>query len=356
MTSDATAICVQSNGRAESKAVPLVSDPVRAHLRRWLGLPWPPQFFIPGCFCCGGGASGYSCGGVDAFSTSFYAQTDRTSFATDVTSNIAAAALSTSRGEAAGVANPGVAGYVAGGRTSSLGAVALCDKLTFSTGITSAVGTSDLSTARYALATLSERTSKAYFAGGYSTAATTAAERLSFSNDTTAAQGTATLTIARGGVRGLSEGTTKGYWGGGFTGFAIWTAQTDKITFATDSSAVQTSANLSIPRDRYQSMSDGSTKGYLAGGQTGAGISVCDKVTFATDVTNSQTSVAITRQGGTGFADGVSGYALGGIEPAGLSKSGHKFIFATDTVVSLGAGSDLSLARTGLSGFSTVAL
>lgn len=325
-------------------------------LNSWLPLPWPPEFFVPSCFCCGGSANAYSCGGVDAFNTAFYATTDRTVFATDVTSSVAAANLTTNRGEAAGVSNPDVAGYMAGGKTSGNVVVVTADKLIFATETTGTATAADLSTGRHALGGLSERDSKAYFAGGFSTPITSIADKLTFATNSTNANTSADLSTARGGLCGMSQGTTKGFWGGGFTGSLSRTTRTDKITFASDTTASQTTADLSTGRDRYQSMSDGSSKGYFAGGQTGIGFSICDKLTFATDSSASQTSAAINRYGGAGMANGVIGYALGGIDAAGVSKSGNKFTFATDSVATLGIGSNLSTQRTGIAGLSTVGL
>lgn len=333
----------------------LLYAPASGKLPAWLPLPWPPGFFVPGCFCCGEGARAFSCGGSDAFATVFFATTDRTQFSTDITTAVSGAALSSPRGEAAGVANPALCGYIAGGRTAAAAPVQTTDKLSFASETTAAATTANLTAGRYALAGLSERTNKAYFAGGFSTPVTVTADKLTFASDTTSAQTSANLSISRGGPRGISEGATKGYWGGGFTAPAAWTARTDKLTFATDSSAAQTSANLTVARDRYHAMSDGAVKGYFAGGQTGAGLTICDKVTFATDTTTAQTSAAIQRINGAAMADGVGAYATGGVA-GGVSKSAHKFAFSTDTVSALGVGSDLSASRTGVTGLSTVGL
>jgi hypothetical protein len=154
----------------------------------------------------------------------------------------------------------------------------------------------------------------------------------------------------------MTEGTSKGYWGGGFTGLSSWTTRTDKISFSTDTSVSQTTADLSAGRDRYQSVSDGSSKGYFAGGQTGSHLSICDKVTFATDVTVAQTTITLARIGGSGMSNGINGLALGGIDLTGLSKSANKLAFATDSISALGSSSDLSTARTGVTGCSMAAL
>jgi hypothetical protein len=72
------------------------------------------------------------------------------------------------------------------------------------------------------------------------------ADKLTYSTDTTAAQTTANLSQARNYLAGISEGT-KGYFAGGNTGAIVATA--DKLTYSTDTTAAQTSANLSQARN-----------------------------------------------------------------------------------------------------------
>src|SRR6185436_16084835 len=101
---------------------------------------------------------------------------------------------------------------------------------------------------------LSERTTKAYFAGGghdvsgVLTAVATA-DKLTFAGDSTSAVSTADLSAARKFPQGMSEGTSKGYWAGG----AVTTASTavttvDKLTFSNDTGSAQGSAALTVAR------------------------------------------------------------------------------------------------------------
>lgn len=213
-----------------------------------------------------------------------------------------------------------------------------------------------LTVPRYIAGTLSERATKAYFAGGISTSLLLTSDKVSFSTDVTSAVSTADLSSVRAGLRGLTDGTTKGFFGGGFTGALSWTARTDKLSFSSDVASAQTTANLSVARDRYHAISDGSSKGYFAGGQTGIGISLSDRLNFATETTAILASAAINRYGGSAMSNGPAGYTFAGIDSSGLSKSGNKFTFSTDSVVALGIGSNLSIQRTGVAGASTVGL
>jgi hypothetical protein len=159
----------------------------------------------------------------------------------------------------------------------------------------------------------------------------------------------------------LTEGTTKGYWAGGFTGTpAISTIvrTADRVTFSSDATAAMTSADLITAVSQCESGSNG-VKGYWAGGQTGIGVLNCDKTTFSTDTTTAQTSAGIQRHFGSspsGLADGTTLIALGGVDSVGLSASGHKITFATDIATNLGSGANLTTARQALAGLSTVAL
>lgn len=341
-----------------ARTEPLSTRPTGDHgrLPHWLTLPWPPAFFIPGCFCCGTGARAYSCGGMDPISPVFFVTADRTHFATDTTSYVPSANLSSARSESGAVGNAGIAGYIAGGKTSNAVPVTTADKLTFSSETTAATTSAVLSLARYSHGSLSERSNKAYFAGGFSTPVSLIADMLTFATDSTAAQSTANLSVSRGGLRGISEGATKGYFAGGYIGSNNWTARCDKLTFATDAAASQTTANLSNGRDRYHGLSDGMAQGYFAGGQSTAVLSTFDKITFATDVTAALTTTSMYRYAGSSMSNGVIGYALGGGDVGGLSKSGHKVTFSTDVVTALGASADLSAQRMTIAGFSTVAL
>src|SRR5262249_58724949 len=134
--------------------------------------------------------------------------------------------------------NPGMAGYAMGGNTTSTATVVTADKLDFSNDSTSAKTTANLSQPRSQLYGVSERVTKGYVAGGFTTAtpvvAVVTADKLTFSGDSTAAQTTASLSTARKASVGISEGTTKGYLGGGYSGSIITTlvVTADKIGFS----------------------------------------------------------------------------------------------------------------------------
>jgi len=287
---------------------------------------------------------------------------DKSDMAAETTSAVATANLSGNRAAMAGAANPGVAGYCCGGTTtfSSGTDLATCDKTTFSNDTTSATASGNLSQARWELCALSERTTKAYWiAGGHLVAgiltAVKTADVLTFSGDSTAAQTSADLTTAVKFPAGMNGGSTKGYVAGGAKTTASDVVVTAyKVTFSGDSTATQASANLTVARFGSYAGFDGSTKGYWVGGQNGSPLSTIDKIVVSTDTT-SAISATMSRNEGSSGSDGTKLVCFSGSisDPAG-----QKITFATDTVVGFGTGGNgnLSVARQACTGFSTVAL
>lgn len=317
-----------------------LARPGHAHLSRWLSLPWPPGF---GWCCCTPGANGYTCGG--SLGGTFYTRCDKTSFSSETTASTTTADLTVARNGLAAVGNPDLHGYYCGG--SSGPHLALTDKLTFASDTTAAATTANLSVVKSTPAGVSERSTKAYIAGGF-TGATFATrslvtDKLTFSGDTTAAATTANLSLARAQLVGVTEGASKGYFAGGITAAGTAQATADLITYSTDSTAAQTTANLSTVRHSLHGFSDGSTFGWFAGGNTGSGgaSSIVDRVTFSTDTTAVRTSAAFGHQQGHGMSDGTKGLAT----TADAVATVYKFVFATEVDSALGVSGDLSQAR-----------
>ena len=134
---------------------------------------------------------------------------------------------------------------------------------------------------------------KGYFAGGNTGANVTTTDKMSFSTETTAAQSTANLSQSRYIPYGVGNTFSKGYIGGGYSD--NYAKITDKITFSTDITVAQTSANLSANSAGTGGASEGTTKGYWSGGGTSGGYSAkTDKITFSSDTTAAQTSANLT--------------------------------------------------------------
>jgi hypothetical protein len=299
----------------------------------------------------------YSLGGLTG-GTTVVATADKTDCTSLVSSAVTSANVPTTTEMMGACANPSVAAYYCGGRTDTTASdQSTGNKLVFATDTTSVSGSSALSQARAQLAGISERTTKGYFAGGLTGGAgvkQVTADMIVFSTDTTSAAGGANLSLARANVAGMSEGSTKGYWGGGVSAGAITgTKQTDKITFASDSTSHVASADISTARFGVFAGGDGSTKGFWGGGQTGAPVSTTDKIVFSTDTTSATATAwqeaAVKGSDGASGSDGVTLLAAGG----NWGNVIGGFNFSTETFSSSGT---LSQARTRVTGATTAGL
>ena len=75
---------------------------------------------------------------------------------------------------------------------------------------------------------------------------------------------------------------TKGFFSGGSTGSYLATA--DRTTYATETTAAVSGANLSQARG-YLAAAGNVDKGFFSGGYTGALVATADRTTYATETT-----------------------------------------------------------------------
>jgi hypothetical protein len=294
-------------------------------------------------------SQGYFAGGSTGANVS---TTDKILYSTDTTAAQTSANLSQARSELAGISDSTTNGYFAGGATTSFsGHVATTDKIVYSTDTTAAQTTANLSQARQGLAGCSGERTKGYFAGGTTDGANSlsTADKLTYSNDTTAAQTTANLSQARYYLAGISEGTTKGYFAGGFSSTFLTTA--DKLTYSNDTTAAQTTADLSTATAYIAGCSGEGTKGYFVGGFTGAIVATAYKITYTTDTTAAQTTANLNqaRRNLAGISEGsTEGYFAGGSTGV-IVATADKLTYSTDTTAAQ-TSANLSQARTTLAG------
>jgi hypothetical protein len=254
------------------------------------------------------------------------------------------------------LSNPVKQGYFAGGDTSGGAAVATADKILYSTDTTAAQASANLSQARYGVAGCSGEGTKGYFAGGFTSVEVTTTDKITYSNDITSSQASANLSLARFYLASISDGSTKGYFAGGrFTGFQ-YVATADKLTYSNDTTAAQTTANLSQARASLAGVSGTSTKGYFAGGDTGgiSYVSTADKLIYSTDTTTAQGSANLSQArfslaGCSG--DSTKGYFAGGISGGVYRQTADLLTYSTDTTAAQ-TSANLSQARSALAGVS----
>jgi len=130
--------------------------------------------------------------------------------------------------------------------------------------------------------------SKGFFGGGFSGANLATVDKVTYSTDTTNAQTTANLSQARSSLASCSGDGTKGY----FADQSI----TDVLVYFSEKTNAIASANLSSARSNFCGISQGSSKGYFAGGQIAAYLTTTDKLTYSNNTTAAQTTADLSQE------------------------------------------------------------
>jgi hypothetical protein len=259
-------------------------------------------------------SDGFSCGYfAGGFSATWMTTTDRIIFSTGVTSANTVSNISTTRRKLAGISDGAMYGYFAGGETATNTEVVTSDRIVFSTGVTSANTVSNLSSARCYVTGVSDGTLYGYFAGGDTTgssALVTTTDRITFSSGTTSLNTVSNLSQARADTASISDAVTYGYWMGGYlTLGSSYVATTDRIVFSTGVTSAATTSNLTFAKDAAASAGDGLTYGYIAGGHTGSSVSIIntDRITFSSGTTaaNTTSNLTVATADITGLSEGA---------------------------------------------------
>ena len=282
---------------------------------------------------------------------------DKLVFATDTTTAVATANLNAGSMYSGFVSDASTSGYVAGG-TRNAGAITdRTEKLVYATDTTAAEASADLTIAIGKPASTSDGLLAGYISGGYSDARISSTDKLVYATDTTAAEASADLTRACSDMAGVSSASA-GYIGGGDIGTEVYTAVVDKLVFATDTTAAEASANLDTGTATHAGCSGDGVAGYFSGGYHYATGSQdrTEKLVYATDTTATVASAALTsaRYGMVGASDGsVNGYFAGG---AATIEDIEILAYATDVMSATVASRDLptGTGRTNLSALSSV--
>lgn len=230
---------------------------------------------------------GFTFGGTTSDYTAAVRTAYKTPFSTDVTAAVTSANLTDDSAGGADVEAP-LAGYHAGGMNTFGGYLTTAWKTPWSTETTAAQASANLGAGRVAHGSIYSETN-GYYAGGYNStpAVQVTAYRLVISTETTAALSSANLSAAREGLATVMN-TTQGYWSGGTTGSVSTT--TDKMPFSTETTAAVGGAALSAARKKSAGAS--STSGYVLGGSTvgtidqftpSTPVATTDKLNFSSD-------------------------------------------------------------------------
>lgn len=285
-------------------------------------------------------------------------------FATSTTGAVSTGALGASLNGSAGVAQQGMTAYVAGGTTGSgaSSAVVAAYATAFGSDATSSASTANLPTATCGIAGVSQGSANGYLMGGAGTsgAGVAAAYALVYSSATTSALSTANLSQPRAQAVGLSAGTAqgKGYVLGGASSYSTlpFYETADKIVFASSTTAAASTANLTVSEEGANAVSDGQTYGYSMGGyESGSGsCAVVDKITFATDTSASDSTAALPQVccASASVSQGaISGWILGGYGTSAAITTAQQLNYSTGTTSSV-AGAALGAAQEAATGCS----
>lgn len=291
----------------------------------------------------------YLCGGVIGGSST--TRCDKLATANDTVGASVNVVLPANRGFHGAISSFNIKGYIGGGETL-LNNVAVSSSLMifFADETIQTITSTDLSQARKSLCSLSNRNTAGYYIGGNTgTAVGTSvatADKITFNTDTTTAQTTANATQARSAGAGLTEGFFKGYNVGGFTGANVEVTTSDIFYFANETSVARTSVNLDAAGSDILPMTNLSSTGYLAGGQTGSAVAIATirKIQFSTDtISTSTATLSAARWGAFGGSNGfVSGYICGGQTGAAYISASNKFTFGNEVATSV---SSLALSQ-----------
>lgn len=289
--------------------------------------------FIPTWY--GTDTKGFSVGGSNTVVA------DKATFSSETTAAQTSANLSAATSQISSGGNDTQAYFVGGTNTSDT-TVAFGNKITYSNDTTAAntsvqppVARSDMKAAVYTTAIYS-------YGGNNPTNSNdkTEAYKTPFSTDTTAAQTSANLSTGRGAGSTLSSDVAAMYFGGLRMVPSAWTKQTlaDKMPFATETTANNTSLALPIARSgaNYGSLNAVlNTNGYISG--EGAA-TTWTKVTFTTDTSSTMGSgyAAGFTGGAAGMTSRTTAYTLGGYTNTQVNTS-YKMPFSTESVTTISA-------------------
>jgi hypothetical protein len=263
------------------------------------------------------------------FISGFPGVSDKVTYSTDITT-LAPGITFSNREHLAATGNSTHGYFGGGGRYSDK--TSRMDKVSYSSDTSVQVPTAQLSSTRYYLAATGNST-KGYFGGGSigpgSSNAQATMDKVTYSTDITVATPTANLSGARYYLAATGN-QTAGYFGGGLSN----SSRMDKLTYSTDTTVFTPSANLLFPIYALAATGN-STHGYFGGGAFYPE-SVMQKVTYASNTTTLLPGASLTNYKSNLAATGNStaGYFGGGEQyPSILHSRMDKVIYSTDTTI-----------------------
>lgn len=301
----------------------------------------------------GSGASfGYFAGGATGSNpaTSSVSSVYRITYSTNAMNAYTSESLSVARSNGVGCSGNQVKGYFIGGTTASLSSSSNIDKIDYGTGVISASG-SNLLTNRSGAGSISNKDTFGYVAGGINYSSLTifsSFEKIQISTDNVSSlAGSVLSSPSRYSVASLDGNDIKGYFCGGTTNDSVVYVTTDKFEYAVELATSLASADLTFGRYGASSCHGNFFSGYILGGYGGSGLlGSVEKMNYGVEVSSLIGTTNISRR--TGYAAGISqgstkGYISGG-DTNVLVDLTYLISYATDSVEQLGISSSLSVA------------
>jgi len=243
--------------------------------------------------------------------------------------------------------------YIVGGYAGA--ALGLNDKFSFGTEITSNLVAGLLYHPRYLANAGGDGHTKAFVIAGARPYAETEAEQFTFSGETFSLQASADMSQAKMGFAWVNYAAYSGYFLGGASAGPSYLSGCEKLTYTTDTMAIQSSADLTQARYQMSTNSTGDDNGYILGGYSGTAVNTAEKLVFATEITSvvASANLVTARYSMAGVSQGATyGYHTGGFD-TGVSSVTERLVVATDTTAVL-AGGSITSARQGLTGSSSL--
>lgn len=294
---------------------------------------------------------GFFAGGFSPAPGSIATTTDRTTYSTETNAAVPGANLSQNRVGPGGAGNA-TKGFFSGGTTSPSiaagSASAVSDRTVYSTEVTSASTSSNLSSARFFISAAGT-SCNGFYNGGVAPAGTvTTADRTTYSTETTAAVPGANLSQAKFGG-GAAGNQVKGFFSSGGTNFASpysLVATSDRTTYSTETTAAVPGANLSQARILISAVGN-DCKGFFSGACTPAFLATTDRTIYSTETNAAVTGANLSQARGAASSAGNSckGFFSGGrTGAASVGATADRITYSTETTVAV-PGANLSAPK-----------
>lgn len=226
--------------------------------------------------------------------------------------------------------------------------VATCDRIVFSTWVTSARTAANLSTSRYYPWWLSDGATYWYFAWWHSTTRTELTDRITFSTSTTAANTASNLSVARYCEAAISDGVTYWYFSWWSSGSNVKNTLTDRIVFSTSITSAYTTWNLPVWTDFPTWLSDGSIYWYSLWGRIGwdTNTAAANRITFSTWIyaANTASNLSSARHAPAASSDWAINWYIWWWYSSWFSNTTDRLVFST-WVASANTASNLSNSK-----------